>query len=316
GSSDGADPRLAPDVLLHAYGAHHRSRVDDAWLVVRPEDQTADVRRPDMTVDLSAGDDRHLGAADEADASTEERNHVLAETQTKRERVRTFQEERPLLGEEERKPREVCAPCVDFGLREIGIHSRGSDHIRPDLLRDVEARLRLSVRTRRGRRDSTTRRDRRAHAEAEPLAECRQLSNHAGAARLRDLVLTRRVGPAIGLEQTLDAPLHVEIPFAQTRLEAEGLRRDQNLDRPSHRRARRAGLPDAVPVRILVVGPGVDQAVIPCAARIDGEDIAGSTVEKGAEDHSNVILIAERSIAAHAEADDPIRIWIGTDDNA
>ena len=48
-----------------------------------------------------------------------------------------------------------------------------------------------------------------------PRSNAGRSGEHAGAAGLRDLVLSRRKRPARRLEAVLNAALHVQVPFAQ-----------------------------------------------------------------------------------------------------
>src|SRR5204863_9782395 len=97
-----------------------------------------------LPVHFPARDDRHLAASDEPDAAAEERDDVLSETETEREGVGAFEEERPLLGEEQRKACEVRPARVNFGLREVGIDGERCEYIGPEPLRHIEARLRIA----------------------------------------------------------------------------------------------------------------------------------------------------------------------------
>ena len=96
-------------------------------------------------------------------------------------------------------PREVRAPRVDFGFRKVRVDSQRRDHVRAEPLRDVQARLKLSV-------DIIVRcRHPAAGCNGRPDGEPAPRLNSAGsdqpgAARLRDLILTRRKRPSIGFE--------------------------------------------------------------------------------------------------------------------
>src|SRR5262249_43360127 len=150
-------------------------------------------------VDLSAGEDRHCLAVDEADAAAEVRDDVLVEAEAEREDVVALDEERPLLGKELGEARQVRAPRIDFGFREVGVHRAGREDVRADALADVEARLELPIRVRVGRWNPAAARDRGTDRESEAEIEVRQIGQQARAARLRDLILTIRRRPAIRL---------------------------------------------------------------------------------------------------------------------
>ena len=67
------------------------------------------------------------------------------EPEAEREDVGAFEEERALLGKEQRKPRQVRAARVDFGFGEVGVDGDRGEHVRAEPLGDVEARLELAV---------------------------------------------------------------------------------------------------------------------------------------------------------------------------
>ena len=161
------------DVLLDAADRHHGLVLDDAALVVRADDEAAEVRVARASVDLGAGDDGHFLPLDEADAPAEVRQHVLVQAEAEREDVVAFEEERALLGKEERKPRQVRAPRIDLGLGEVGVGRHGRDDVRTQPLRDVEARLKLAVDISGRRRNAAAGRHRRPHGQTpRPRSNC------------------------------------------------------------------------------------------------------------------------------------------------
>ena len=151
------------------------------------------------------------------------RQDVFAQPETEPEDIVSLEEERALLGKEERKPREVRAPRVDFGFRKVRVDGQRRDHVRAEPLRDVQARLKLSVDIIVRCRHPAAGCNGRPDGEPTTQIELRQPSDQPGAARLRDLILTRRKRPSIGFELPLNPSLDVEVPFAQVGIEAEGL---------------------------------------------------------------------------------------------
>ena len=89
--------------------------------VVGADHETAEVGIAGTAVDLRPGDDRHFLSADQPDPAREVGQDVLVEAEAERKDIVAFEEERALLRKEEREPREVRPPRVDFGLGEIGI---------------------------------------------------------------------------------------------------------------------------------------------------------------------------------------------------
>src|SRR3954451_13084306 len=79
---------------------------------------------------------------------------------------------------------------------------------------------------------------------------------------MRHGVFPRRGRPAVHLEPSLNAPLHVEVPLAQIGLERQRLDGDPNLRRPPLCGPLRRRLPDAVPIGVLALSDGINQAVI------------------------------------------------------
>ena len=227
-----------------------------------------------MAIDLAAGDKWHLPAADEPYGSTEERDDILTQAEAEGKDVGALEKEGPLFRKEQRKSREIGAPGINLGLREVRVDRRRRQHVRSNPLRDVQARLEIPADGRGRRGHAATGRHGRTDTEAETLVEIRQSGEQTSAARLRDLVLTGRERPAIRFEQALDTPLDVEVPLAEAGLETQGLHRNRDLDAPPVREARRRRLPDAIPVGVVAFAPRVDEAVVTCAAGIHGEDIA------------------------------------------
>ncbi len=146
--------------------------------------------------------------------------------------------------------------------------------------------------------------DRRPDGQADAEIECGEIREHAGAAGLRDLILSRRKRPARRLEAVLNAALHVQVPFAQIRIEAEGLCRNADLRAPARTGALRRGIPDAVPLGVVAVAARLDQAVVARAARVDRKDVSGAPVEERTEHDEHVIFVVEIRVAPDAEADD------------
>src|SRR4029079_9004306 len=108
-------------------------------------------------------------------------------SEAKVEDVRAFEKEGALLGEKERKSGEVDTTRIDVGLSEVRVCRERTEGVRPNPLRDVEARVtavpqwcqRTVMRPASGERRSN------AHSEAE--IERRQASEKPGATRLRHL---------------------------------------------------------------------------------------------------------------------------------
>jgi hypothetical protein len=103
--------------------------VDDVLLRSGANRDAAEVGVADAAVHFAACQDRHFMFIDEANSSAEIGDDILAETETEREDIVAFDEERALLGEEQRKPREVRSTRVDLGFGEICVHGRGREDI-------------------------------------------------------------------------------------------------------------------------------------------------------------------------------------------
>ena len=155
----------------------------------------------------------------------------------------------------------------------------------------------------------------RPDGEPTTQIELRQPGDQPGAARLRDLILTRRKRPSIGFELPLNPSLDVEVPFAQVGIEAEGLNGNPDLGAPPVRDARGRCLPDAVPVRILRLAAWIDETVVSRATRVDGKHVTRPAVAKGTQHDSHMIFRRERCVPAHAETDDARGVGVFTDDS-
>ena len=165
--------------------------------------------------------------------------HVLVRAEPEGEDVVALEEERPLLGKEQREPGQVRAPRIDFGLGEVGVDRDRRQHVGAKALGHVEAGLEFAVDvapTARERRRRSSKPAGRS-AQARDRMSGRSVSSPA---RLVCVTWYWRAGerPAIGFEPPLNAALHVEVPFAQVRLEAERLERNPDLGAPARRRAR------------------------------------------------------------------------------
>ena len=97
-------------------------------------------------------------------------NDVLTEAETEREDVGTFEEERALLGKEQRESREIRAPRVDFCFGEIGVDRQRREDARSQSLIDVEAGLKFAVNGRRRRGHAAACRDCGSHGQSEALS--------------------------------------------------------------------------------------------------------------------------------------------------
>jgi hypothetical protein len=86
---------------------------------------------------------------------------------------------------------------------------------------EVEARLKVAVNARTGRRNATARRDCRPDGEADAEIERGQIREQSRATRLSDLVLPVRRGPSIDFEPALNPSLDVEVPLVKTWLERD-----------------------------------------------------------------------------------------------
>ena len=260
-------------------------------------------------------DDWHLRARHQTDPSTEERNHILPKAEAKGENVRALQEERTLLGEEQREPREVRPAGVDFGLGKVGVDCGRRQEVRPESLRHIEAGLQLAVRRLRRPGNPTSGCDPGPHAQAVTECEVGQTLEQPRAAHLRDLVLSRGRRPAVGLEPSLDATLHVELPLAQSRLETQCLQRNPELRTPAARQPSRLRIPDPVPIGVIGVAARFDQGVVASARGIDREDVAGTAVEEGTDDHPHVVLVVQGRVKSDIEADDTVGVRVLAEDS-
>jgi hypothetical protein len=291
---------------------HHRrgrALLDDAGFAIGRHNHAGEAGGPDTPVDLSAGDDRHFPAVDESHAAAEVRDQVvLRRCQVKN--VGAFEEEHPLLGEEQREAGEIRLTGIDvsFGKVGIGRERRGDVGAKP--LGDVEARMKVGIGRRSRRRNAAAGRNRRPHAQASSQRERRQAGQQPGMDRHGHGVLTHRRRPPIEFEAPLNAALEIEVPLPHRGVEAERLDRNADLGGPPGLIPRSRRLPNPVPLRVDGFATRLDDAVEPRPAWIDGEDIAGTPVAKRAEHYPDVIFLIERRIASDTEADDVVRLRV------
>lgn len=189
--------------------------------------------------------------------------------------------------EERRKTRKVGATRVHLGLGKIRVGRAGDYDVGTESLRDVKARLKFAFHVGRQSRDSAARGDRRPRRQAEPQVELGQARHQPRATGLGDLVLSRRERPSIRFELSLNAPLHVEMPFSEAWIEAHvwiGIQVSAIRRCPSAS----CRLPRCHPSRRFRFTARIDEAVVAGATPVHREHIAGPAVEKRAQDKSTV----------------------------
>src|SRR4029077_19024342 len=133
-----ANPRFAPEVVFHSADANEGVVVNDVVPRSGANRYAPEVGIADAPVHFAARKDWYLLIVDEANPAAEIRNHILTEAETEREDVVALDEERALLREEQRKPRQVRSTCIDFCLREVRVERRGRQDVRAEPLVDVE----------------------------------------------------------------------------------------------------------------------------------------------------------------------------------
>ena len=101
-------------------------------------DQGAEVGLPRAPVQLGAQPQRNGCLGEQSDPAGEERDQILAQVGSEIEDVLSFQKERALLREEQRKPGEVGAPGVDLGFGEVGVGRERGQQVGADPLGDIQ----------------------------------------------------------------------------------------------------------------------------------------------------------------------------------
>ena len=181
-------------------------------------------------------------------------------------------------------------------------------------MRDVQARIRGGIDGGARRWNPNTHRERRTNGQPESLREWGQVREQPGAAHLCELPVASRACPAIGLLQSLDPALDVQVPRCGAWIETERLNRNPHLRGPAALVYMRGRVPDAVPVAVVIVAAGIDQRVVPRAAGIDLKDIARPSVEKRIEHDADVVFGSQVSVALGGEGDNARRVRIFADD--
>lgn len=103
----------------------------------------------------------------------------------------------------------------------------------------------------------------------------------------------------------LYASLHVEATRVESLREHQALQWERQLGGPPVSRARGGRLPDGIPVGILALALTGDERVVPCAAGIDGEHLAGAPVTVGVQHDFHVILVTKGRVTLTRERHDP-----------
>ena len=228
----------------------------------------------------------------------------MAEPESEVEGVVPLEEELALLGEEEGEAGEVGAPRVHLRLREVGVRGELHGEVGGRLPVDVDTRLEVVVGG--GVAVFPLLAEHQRGADRDPGAEVEggQAGEPSRAARLRHLPVEARARPAVGLQQSLHAPLDVEVPAVDPFAEAQRSDRQAELDAPPRLVDRRRCLPHSVPRRVLSLAAARDERVVARAAGVHHEDVAGASVLPGAEDETHVILAAQPGVAGDGVADD------------
>ncbi len=272
------------------------------------------VRSPHAAAHLPPCANRDFFSLVQTYASREEGNDVRAverrEPGSEVEDVRALEEERPLLGEEEREPRQVGPARVDLGLGEVRVHRQDRCGVGPDPLERVQAGLGAGLGATVGADPFHVADQGRTHGKANALVEPGQLRDEAGPVGLGQEGVSPGTGPAAHLQAALDAPLHVESPGVEGSVEGEALDGDPDLRGPTFGRHHGGRLPHGVPAGVLSETLIRHQGVVASASRIDGEHVAGLTVQVRIENDLDVVLGAELTVPGLRVAHDSGRIVV------
>ena len=177
------------------------------------------------------------------DPAREERNEVRSTGQTRNvEDAGAFEEERPLLGEKQRKARQVHLSNIGFGLGKVGVHRDRCVQVRREILEHIQAASELAV------AGIFAARDVRPHVEPMSLTRAFEASQLSRVRQIADPARHPCGCPPVGLEQMLDLPLDVETPHGLVGSEPKRLEWNRNLGDPAVGRPRHRGIPDAVPI--------------------------------------------------------------------
>ncbi len=219
------------------------------------------------------------------------------------ERGRALGEELALLGEEQRKPREVDDLLVGLDLREVGLECQVGLQVRREADAGVEAVVGVGVGrclgvvvTRHRRRDVGQQLELAARLHVGEPAE------HAGALDAREpnrRPLARERHPVRLFVLAQDDPAQVQPPhrLVHASLEAQLAERDRHLDVPAAIVAARLHFPDRVPVVV------DDPAVVDRVRVLVGTERIGAEVERvplvveGVDDDLDLVALAEARIA-------------------
>ena len=138
---DDAHLAFGEDVLIQAGGDKilRRKSEGEAFIGKGPSShvQKRQVRISQLAKEFHAEGDRNLTLPEQADASAEKGIEVFS-APSEVENLGPLQEERPFLGEIERKPGQIDAAVVDFRFGEICIIAKGADEIGSEILVEVE----------------------------------------------------------------------------------------------------------------------------------------------------------------------------------
>ncbi len=260
--------------------------------------------------DLAAVEDRDfLPGVVQPHAAAEERDQVVAQV-GELEDARVLQEERALLGEEEREARQVELARVGLGLGEVRVDRQHRLQAGRDAIEGVQPRLAGRL-VRAGRAVvHPVAVEEGHHVETQPLVQPVQARQIAGFRDQEDGRVVARARPAVDLVAALDPAVDVEAPGPARGIEGQRLERDRELRRPALGIDRRRALPDPVPGLVEVLTVVRDQRVALVAGGVDLEEVGVAPVVEAVDHDLEPVVVVEHGVAGHLGGDDPRRIAV------
>jgi hypothetical protein len=248
GHEDRADVRAPPEVLADASDGEVVAEILGGVISLHVEQ--SDVGWPRAAGESRAGQNRNLLSVLADSNASAEKHFRLART-ADREEPGIFQEERPLLREEEIEAVQIHLLLVDLDLCEVGVDGRVQGQARRHAVlgvkADVPEELRVAV-----RRAALPRLAKRVRYEREvPLDGEIEADQNARKRHAHQVELNRKRRPERRLLPSPDRPLKIHAPFAVfARLVSQCLERNLELRRPTGFRGCRSDFPRAVPIQI------------------------------------------------------------------
>ncbi len=264
-----------------------------AVVLGRAHVQAAEVVAPGLPVQFAAGDDGLRLAVHEPDTAREEAVEGQIEIGL------AVEEERASFGQEQREPREVHQPLIDFGLGEVGVDRGHGAQARREVVGEVDADVSGGVTADRrcaAGRGGGVARGVRPHFEAAAGADVAQAQQQAGIGHALQALVPLVAGPQQLLLLAAHGALEVDAPRRRVGIEGQAAEGQVDLQHPADLALPGAGVPDAVPLAGIGAARRL-QRIGHQAGRVHLEEVARLLVQERVHRPHEPVVGAEELVA-------------------